>query len=54
MLECHKKLRENNMSFFTALFYDSFMAKTEKACLTEWRGNLLKQVYGNVLENLSY
>ncbi|MBT3501130.1 MAG: class I SAM-dependent methyltransferase [Candidatus Marinimicrobia bacterium] len=38
------------MSFFTALFYDSFMAKTEKACLTEWRGNLLKQVYGNVLE----
>ncbi|MEA1882760.1 MAG: class I SAM-dependent methyltransferase [Candidatus Marinimicrobia bacterium] len=38
------------MTFLSAFFYDSFMAKTEKACLTEWRGDLLKQVHGDVLE----
>ena len=38
------------MSFVTAFFYDSFMAKTEKACLREWRHGLLKQVSGEVLE----
>ena len=38
------------MSFLTAFFYDSFMAKTEAACLKEWRQNLLKQVSGEVLE----
>ena len=38
------------MSFLTAFFYDRFMAKTEEACLKEWRHELLKQVNGEVLE----
>jgi ubiquinone/menaquinone biosynthesis C-methylase UbiE len=38
------------MSFITAFFYDRFMAKTEEACLKEWRHGLLKQVRGEVLE----
>jgi ubiquinone/menaquinone biosynthesis C-methylase UbiE len=38
------------MSFLTAFFYDRFMAKTEEACLKEWRHGLLKQVSGEVLE----
>ena len=38
------------MSFFIALFYDSFMAKTEKACLTKWRKSLIKHVHGDVLK----
>ncbi|UCH41203.1 MAG: class I SAM-dependent methyltransferase [Gammaproteobacteria bacterium] len=38
------------MSFLTAFFYDSFMAKTEEACLREWRHRLLEQVSGDVLE----
>lgn len=38
------------MSFLTAFFYDRFMAKAEKACLKEWRRELLKQVSGDVLE----
>ena len=38
------------MSFLTAFFYDKFMAKTEEACLKEWRQRLLKQVNGEVLE----
>jgi ubiquinone/menaquinone biosynthesis C-methylase UbiE len=38
------------MSFITALFYDRFMAKTEEACLKEWRHGLLQQVSGEVLE----
>jgi len=38
------------MSFLTAFFYDRFMAKTEEACLKEWRKVLLKQVSGEVLE----
>ncbi|MCJ7540879.1 MAG: class I SAM-dependent methyltransferase [Desulfobacterales bacterium] len=38
------------MSFLTAFFYDRFMAKTEEACLKEWRHELLKQVSGEVLE----
>ena len=38
------------MSFLTAIFYDRFMAKTEEACLREWRHELLRQVNGKVLE----
>ncbi len=38
------------MSFLTAFFYDRVMAKTEAACLKEWRHGLLKQVSGEVLE----
>lgn len=38
------------MSFLTAFFYDRFMAKTEEACLKEWRHGLLKRVSGEVLE----
>jgi ubiquinone/menaquinone biosynthesis C-methylase UbiE len=38
------------MSFLTAYFYDRVMAKTEEACLQEWRHALLKQVSGEVLE----
>ncbi len=38
------------MSFLTAFFFDRFMAKTEEACLKEWRRELLKQVSGEVLE----
>jgi ubiquinone/menaquinone biosynthesis C-methylase UbiE len=38
------------MSFLTAYFYDRVMAKTEEACLKEWRHNLLQQVSGEVLE----
>ncbi|MBC8345964.1 MAG: class I SAM-dependent methyltransferase [Candidatus Marinimicrobia bacterium] len=38
------------MSFLSAYFYDSFLAKTEKACLKEWRKDILKHVHGNVLE----
>ena len=38
------------MSFLTAFFYDSFMAKTEEACLRDWRHRLLEQVSGDVLE----
>jgi hypothetical protein len=38
------------MSFLTAFFYDRVMAKTEAACLRQWRGELLAQVSGEVLE----
>ncbi len=38
------------MSFLTAIFYDRFMAKTEAACLQQWRRELLAQVSGEVLE----
>jgi len=38
------------MSILTAFFYDRFMAKTEEACLGEWRHGLLRQVSGEVLE----
>lgn len=38
------------MSFLTAYFYDSFMARTEEACLREWRRVLLGRVSGEVLE----
>ena len=38
------------MSFLTAYFYDRVMAKTEEACLREWRQALFKQVSGEVLE----
>lgn len=38
------------MSFLTAFFYDRVMAKTEEACLKAWRRELLKHVYGDVLE----
>ena len=38
------------MSFLTAFFYDRFMAKTEEACLMEWRRRLLEQAHGDVLE----
>jgi len=38
------------LSYLTAFFYDQFMAKTEEACLKQWRGELLKQVSGDVME----
>ena len=38
------------MSFLTAFFYDRVMAKTEAACLQNWRRELLAQVSGEVLE----
>lgn len=38
------------MSFLSAFFYDRFMAKTEQACLGEWRRALLRQARGKVLE----
>jgi ubiquinone/menaquinone biosynthesis C-methylase UbiE len=38
------------MSFITAFFYDRVMAKTEEACLRDWRHDLLRQVSGEVLE----
>ena len=38
------------MSYLTAFFYDRFMAKTEEACLKEWRHRLLEHVSGEVLE----
>jgi len=38
------------MSLLIACFYDSLMAKTETACLREWRHELLQQVSGEVLE----
>jgi ubiquinone/menaquinone biosynthesis C-methylase UbiE len=38
------------MPFLTALFYDRFMAKTEAACLADWRRALLGQADGEVLE----
>jgi ubiquinone/menaquinone biosynthesis C-methylase UbiE len=38
------------MSLLIAYFYDSLMAKTETACLREWRHELLQQVSGEVLE----
>jgi len=38
------------MSFLSAKFYDSFMARSEEACLTSWRRELLEQLSGEVLE----
>jgi len=38
------------MSFLTALLYDRVMAKTEAACLGDWRRDLLRQASGEVLE----
>jgi len=38
------------MSFLSAFFYDSLLAKSEEACLTEWRSELVKHAHGNVLE----
>jgi ubiquinone/menaquinone biosynthesis C-methylase UbiE len=38
------------MSFVSAYLYDLGMARFEKACLKSWRQELLKSVYGEVLE----
>lgn len=38
------------MSLLRAYFYDSLLAKSEEACLMEWRSELVKHVHGNVLE----
>jgi ubiquinone/menaquinone biosynthesis C-methylase UbiE len=38
------------MSFLSAFFYDSLLAKSEEACLMEWRSELVKHAHGNVLE----
>jgi ubiquinone/menaquinone biosynthesis C-methylase UbiE len=38
------------MSRFFAFIYDPMIAKTETACLHDWRKELLKNAYGNVLE----
>lgn len=38
------------MSFLAARLYDRFMAGAERACLGEWRRQLLEQVHGDVLE----
>lgn len=38
------------MSYLTAFFYDRFMAKSEEACLQEWRAELLGPISGEVLE----
>ncbi len=38
------------MSFLVAFLSDKFMAKTDEACLNEWRHGLLNQVSGEVLE----
>ena len=38
------------MSAFMAFFYDRFMSGLEKACLHDWRSDLLAEVTGEVLE----
>jgi ubiquinone/menaquinone biosynthesis C-methylase UbiE len=38
------------MSFIFPYLYDRHMARFEKACLKSWREELLKSVYGEVLE----
>ena len=38
------------MSAFMAFFYDRFMSGLEKACLHDWRTELLAEVTGEVLE----
>ena len=38
------------MSRFFAFIYDPMIAKTEAACLQDWRKELLANAYGNVLE----
>ncbi|MCA9633405.1 MAG: class I SAM-dependent methyltransferase [Myxococcales bacterium] len=38
------------MSWFMAAIYDPFMRKTEEACLRAWRGELLQDLNGSVLE----
>jgi len=38
------------MSFIGAYFYDRFLLPAEEACLKDWRRELLKDIYGDVLE----
>lgn len=38
------------MSWLLATVYDSFMAKAERACLSQWRSELLAPLRGEVLE----
>lgn len=38
------------MSWFGAAIYDWFTRQSEEACLSAWRAELLKNVYGKVLE----
>ncbi len=38
------------MSWFFATVYDPFMRRTEKACLQDWRRELLSDLSGDVLE----
>lgn len=38
------------MSWFVARIYDGFMAESEEACLSAWRGQLLGGLSGDVLE----
>ncbi len=38
------------MSWFMAAIYDPFMRKTEEACLRAWRGELIGELRGAVLE----
>ena len=38
------------MSWLMASVYDRFMRATERACLQDWRGELLRDLSGDVLE----
>ena len=38
------------MPWFMSVIYDRFMKASEEACLVEWRGELLRDVGGDVLE----
>jgi ubiquinone/menaquinone biosynthesis C-methylase UbiE len=38
------------MSFLTAFFYDRVMSTAERACLADWRRELLAHAHGEVLE----
>ena len=38
------------MSYLGAYFYDRFLLPAEEACLKDWRRDLLKNIYGDVLE----
>ena len=46
-----KNHKQNNiMSSLISYFYDQIMANAEKACLQQWRSELLQQVSGDILE----
>jgi ubiquinone/menaquinone biosynthesis C-methylase UbiE len=48
--EAMDRKKESGMSWLMSALYDRFMRQSEQACLERWRGELLRDLSGTVLE----